>query len=311
MNTFIKVLILLLLLGSKGHSQETLNLFNPAYFETQRFAHRGGYFSGPENTIPTILTNLSKGVTSIEIDIRLTRDQKLILFHDETIERLLETDDNLSVSELSLEELRNIPFKNSKTNQRINTLAELLDTLSVFIPANDIKNFLLELDFKPHGETMEKAVEELLLLLEKYEKIYGARIYEHVFVSSFYPDVLKALYRKNRNIKKAFAINNNPAKNKIAARLALVLAPVVIRKYEVEIIEPNIFMVTDKFVRKWHRRGILINAYTANTKCEKNYLEQFQIAYTTNCPFGFCKGDPSDELGKPKEWWKECSRKAD
>lgn len=311
MNAFFKVLILLLILGNKVHSQEAINLFTPAYFETQRFAHRGGYFSGPENIIPTILSNLSKGVTSIEIDVRLTRDNKLILFHDETIERLLDTDKNHSVSELSLEELRNFSFKNSKTNQRINTLAELLDTLSVFIPANNIKNFLLELDFKPHGETAETAVDELLLILGEYEKIYGTQIYEHVFVSSFYPDVLKVLYRKNRKIKTAFAINNNPAKNKVAARLALAFAPLIIRKYEVEIIEPNIFMVTEKFVRKWHRRGILINAYTANTECEKNYLEQFQIAYTTNCPFGFCKGDPSDELGKPKEWWKECNKKGD
>lgn len=302
---------MLLLLGNNVHSQKAGSLFEPAYFETQRFAHRGGYFFGTENTVSTILSNLSNNVTSIEIDVRLTRDEKLILFHDETTERLLETEKKHSISELSLEELRSIPFKNSKSNQKINTLAELLDTLSVFIPANNIENFLLELDFKPHGEKAENAVDELLLLLGKYEKVYGAQIYEHFFVSSFYPEVLKALYKKNRNIKTAFAVNNSPKKNKLAAKLAVVFAPIVIRKYEVEIIEPNIFMITEKFVKKWHRRGVLINAYTANTKCEKNYLEQFQIAYTTNCPFGFCKGDPSDELGKPKQWWKKCHKKGD
>jgi hypothetical protein len=75
----------------------------------------------------------------------------------------------------------------------------------------------------------------------------------------------------------------------------------------VDIIEPNICMINDRFVKKWHKKGILINAYTANTKCEKKYLENFKIAYTTNCPIGSCEPDPSDQIGKPKKWCKKCN----
>lgn len=305
----LKIFILLLLQGHQLIFQETRDLFEPAYFETQKFAHRGGYFSGPENTIPTILSNLSNGVTSIEIDLRLTADNKLILFHDENIRRLLNTSHDLPVSKLTLQEIRNIALKNNKANAGINTLEELLDTLSVFIPAHRVEHFLLELDFKPHGKKTEKAVDELLILLEKYEEVYGVQIYQHLFVSSFYPEVLKVLHKRNSNIKTAFAINDNPPKNKLMAKFAVALAPAMIRKYGVDIIEPNMCMVTEAFVKKWHKRGVLINAYTANTQCEKEHLEQFNIAYTTNCPLGYCKGDPGDELGPPTKWCKKCHRK--
>lgn len=303
------VLILILLVSFQIHSQEAEDLFSSEYFETQHFAHRGGYYSGTENTIPTILSNLTEEVTSIEIDIRLTRDGELILFHDETIKRLLDTDDDIAVSELSLEELRQIPFRRDQQDQKINSLTELFDTLAVFIPANNIHNFLLELDFKPHGKRTGEAAEKLMQILDKYNRRFGPGIYKHFFVSSFYPAVLKELHKKNKNIITAFAINSSPAGNRLAAKLAIAFAPYVIGKYEVEIIEPNICMVTERFVKKWHRRGLLINAYTANSQCEKDYLAKFHVAYTTNCPSGYCKGDPSDEPGRPINWCRKCQKK--
>jgi hypothetical protein len=69
-------------------------------------------------------------------------------------------------------------------------------------------------------------------------------------------------------------------------------------------------LITKRYVRKWQRKGILINTYTANTQCEKQYLEQFGIAYTSNCPLEpSCAGDPSDEPGKPVKWCKTCRKK--
>ena len=66
--------------------QETTDHFSHDFFEKQRFAHRGGYANGPENTIETILDNINHGVGAIEIDVEMTKDQKLVIFHDATIE---------------------------------------------------------------------------------------------------------------------------------------------------------------------------------------------------------------------------------
>ena len=47
--------------------------------------HRGayGYFTG--NTLPSIKLALANNIKAIEIDIRLSKDNELILYHDEKI----------------------------------------------------------------------------------------------------------------------------------------------------------------------------------------------------------------------------------
>ena len=51
-------------------------------------AHRGVSKLMPENTIPAFAAALALGADEIEFDIRLTKDQKLIVSHDGTLERI-------------------------------------------------------------------------------------------------------------------------------------------------------------------------------------------------------------------------------
>jgi len=292
--------------------QQRVNHFESTYFEQQRFAHRGGYAIGPENTLQTILLNLYSGVNAIEIDVHLTKDNELILFHDYTVNRLLDTDSEKAINEFTLEELKHIPLRDSSQGvQYVCSLAELIDTLVVLVPARETLNFLLEVDFKPNGKKTKAAVNALLDILAHHSKDLGERIYNYFFISTFYPNVLKEIQRRDPKIKTAFAVNNVPNEHKLKAKMAVALSPFFIKKYGAAIIEPNMCMVTKRFVKKWHRRGIMINTYTANTSCDKDYLEGFPIAYTTNCPLSACIPDPSDELGRPKRWCKSCSAKID
>ena len=50
-------------------------------------AHRGLSKLMPENTLPAFAAALSLGADEIEFDIRLTKDQKLIVSHDGTLDR--------------------------------------------------------------------------------------------------------------------------------------------------------------------------------------------------------------------------------
>lgn len=59
----------------------TLLITTPAFsFDLQ--GHRGARGLAPENTIPAFATALSLGVTTLEFDVNLTRDGKLIVGHD-------------------------------------------------------------------------------------------------------------------------------------------------------------------------------------------------------------------------------------
>ena len=50
-------------------------------------AHRGDQSNAPENTIAAFTKALELGADGIELDVRLTRDNELVVFHDRCLER--------------------------------------------------------------------------------------------------------------------------------------------------------------------------------------------------------------------------------
>jgi glycerophosphoryl diester phosphodiesterase len=51
-------------------------------------AHRGDPYRARENTLPSIRSALERGADVVEIDVRVTRDGVPVLLHDSTLERL-------------------------------------------------------------------------------------------------------------------------------------------------------------------------------------------------------------------------------
>ncbi len=52
------------------------------------YAHRGASQYAPENTLPAFYLGLLQGANGIETDVQLTQDGHLILFHDDTLDRV-------------------------------------------------------------------------------------------------------------------------------------------------------------------------------------------------------------------------------
>ena len=72
--------------------------------EFEIIAHKGASGIAPENTIPAIVKALEMGVDMIEIDVQQTKDEHIIVFHDETVDRT--TDGKGFVHDYTLEELK-------------------------------------------------------------------------------------------------------------------------------------------------------------------------------------------------------------
>lgn len=86
--------------------------------EPMRFAHRGVVRRAPENTLDAIEAAYELGCEGVEVDIRRTRDERIVLFHDESVERVVsggpdDGDDRL-VADLRWEEIRglSLPYAN-------------------------------------------------------------------------------------------------------------------------------------------------------------------------------------------------------
>ena len=73
--------------------------------------HRGGVYYTPENTMPAFNDALKKNFSHIETDPRYTKDGKIVLIHDDTINRTCRNSDGseitekIKVSELTYDEL--------------------------------------------------------------------------------------------------------------------------------------------------------------------------------------------------------------
>lgn len=91
-------------------------------------AHRGGSAIGPENTLAVYRNAIKLGVDFIEIDVRATRDGKLVISHDSTVDRM--TNGKGRVAEMDFAALRALDagskYSAKYAGEKIPTLDEVL-----------------------------------------------------------------------------------------------------------------------------------------------------------------------------------------
>jgi glycerophosphoryl diester phosphodiesterase len=85
-------------------------------------SHRGAAGLAPENTLAGIDEAIKAGVDKIEIDVQVTKDNRLVLFHDNSMYRI--TGKTQSISELTLKE---VSTTTTHSGQPIPTLEEAIE----------------------------------------------------------------------------------------------------------------------------------------------------------------------------------------
>ena len=89
-----------------------------------KIAHRGASHYSPENTIEAFKEALKLKVDVVEFDVHHTKDGKLIVMHDDNVNR---TTDGLGpIHEFSLKHIRKLHEPNGEP---VPTLQEVLDVL--------------------------------------------------------------------------------------------------------------------------------------------------------------------------------------
>jgi len=189
------LLILLFLLWLLLICPTEASAVQTAPFLGHSFAHRGLHGQTPdtpENSLAAFREAVAHGY-GIELDIALSQDGEVVVFHDETLKRMCGVDGR--IDELTLAELQKLSL--AGTAERIPLFADVLALVAGQVP--------LIVEFK-NTKTNKLLVEKALALLDDYSGAYC--------VESFNPFLISLIRRARPHLFRGQLASHSTRKRK-------------------------------------------------------------------------------------------------
>ncbi len=191
--------------------------------------HRGMPRKFTENTIESFRLAVSAQIDRIELDVRLTTEGRLVVFHDKTLKRLSSGD---------VREVQKIPFKelskiSLKTGGQIPLLSQVLEEINPY----------LEINIELKSKNLKIAKELVKLLAENPPK-------KRIILSSFYEFHLQFLLKElGPHGSIAYLCSQTDLKSFVLSQ---------VEKNSYPIVHPEASMLTKDFVKNLRTLGVEI-----------------------------------------------------
>ncbi len=274
---------------SDGKEVDKSKITNPYITEEKALvsAHRSGKDIAPENTMAAFqycIETEDFNVDIFEFDLHITKDGKLILLHDSTLDRTTDSaehfgEEEVKPSEKTYEELRQLNFgenfKNADGEYPYRGLrgddipdelrAVLLEDVLDYLESNGGFQYIIEI--KDSGENGKNACDELYRILKEKDLL------EDVVFGTFNPDVT------------AYADKNYPDMLRSASIIETIVFYVLCGygidvdadffKYEALQIPSEraiIYLNTPRVINYAHRHNVAVQYWTINDADEVEYL---------------------------------------
>ncbi len=201
--------------------------------------HRGYWKGGlQENSLPAFEAAKARGLTMIEFDVHLSKDQVPVVFHDSDLKRMANLSDK--VFDLTAKQL----FEKAQAP----TLAQVLESNKV----PSYLNIELKTD-KVWQSTLERKVAEV---------VQAHKASERVMFSSFNPLSLARLRRYIPEVPRALLVSQEPEPgNRIYLR-KMWFAPYI----GAHILHLDYHDVSEQDIRRYKSRGIPVALWTVNDR---------------------------------------------
>ena len=221
-------------------------------------AHRGASARATENTVEAMALAVVAGADAVEIDVQLAACGQVVVFHDSSLERLAGL--RQPVASLTLGELRELPLEGGG---RIATLAEVLDAAGELLVDVEVKS--------TNPVTSGPLCRALAEVLESHPRRGD------LLISSFDPGALARLRRWLPDIPQAFLFHMRQSLPLRAGWPAAWL--------RCGAVHPEHTLVTAASLRRWKRRGLVVNPWTVDRPERMRALVELGVD-------GFCTNDP-------------------
>ncbi|KAJ9591832.1 hypothetical protein L9F63_001649, partial [Diploptera punctata] len=262
--------------------------------------HRGAALDAPENSISAFRLAKSSGVTAVEFDVILTKDEVPIVFHDYTVDRVTEATGY--ISNMTWEELKQLdisekhPMRHKFHGERIPLLEDVVKEclhlglrMIIDLKGDDFRLIqVIRNLYKNHKEMYSRAVitsfNPLLIYLIRRgdSSIVGSLGWRPYLYSSLsYTGSEGPGPKRYKSLHSSFAaqfgdVINKWAYNNLYYHL-LGLSVVLIHKD----------VITSEVIRSWKNRGIRVIPWTVNLPLEKQYFTRIlKISYITDTLIG-------------------------
>ena len=225
--------------------------------------HRGAKGYAPENTMESFQKAIDLGVDYIELDVRLTKDNHLVIHHDSKIGRTFKGKGK--IAKMTITEINKL--RNKINNEPIPHLSEVLD------------EFKGKVKFNIEVKTKQGAI--ILCKMIKKRKMY-----HDIMISSNYVSLLLKIKKEIPELKTG--ILHRAISNKLWAAIfaffSILLFPVnrhVIlyqaKKCQADCVHPHYQLATKKFVRKMQAKGYEVNVWGVKNKRVIKLLERRNV----------------------------------
>jgi glycerophosphoryl diester phosphodiesterase len=228
-------------------------------------AHRGASALAPENTIEAFRLAVEAGAGGLELDVHMTRDGHIVVIHDATVDRT--TSGTGAVSEMTLDELRRLdaghnfspdggparPYRGRGV--RVPTLEEVLEEFPAVAVNIEIKAGTPGIEETVLGVLREaNALGRALVvstphdIVKRFRKVSGGHVSTGASrweIGVFY---ISSKFRLERLVRPAYDALQVPLRHR------------------------GIPVVTPRFVRAAHARGVRVDAWTINQADEMRRL---------------------------------------
>lgn len=242
-------------------------------------SHRGYRAIRPENTLSAFEAAIGK-CDFIELDIQVTKDYELVVFHDYKLERITDINNNTifpfngsyNIYDYTLEELQLLdigswflkddPFGEIKNNLLVQNELESLEKQRL-MTLKDILTFAQTNKIALNIELKDCAyIEDGIFVSKLLDTITTLNINIPLLISSFNHNYLKIIKELDKTISTAINIEEKHPNNLISYLKAL----------DVESYHCCSKIITKDIVEKISQAGFFVNVFTVNDQKEKDRL---------------------------------------
>jgi len=249
--------------------------------------HRGCRGLMPENTIPAMINALGLGVTTLEMDVVITKDKQVILSHEPFFNHEITTkpggafitakeEKDYNIYKMDYEAVKNFdvglkPHPRFPQQQKMEAVKPLLANVFEAIkkemmtrrrpfPYYNIETKTMPVTDNIYHPAPAEFVELLMNVIRENQ------VEEQVIIQSFDPRTLQYLHQHYPKIKTAMLVEDLDTRTMEQQLKALGFTPTIY--------SPAYKLVTKELIEKCHAQNIKVIPWTINTKAE---IEKYKL----------------------------------